>query len=59
MADISIHNTKSIVISEVREINGNTPLYTRDITITDASGHEVVITCFSTSDEAEELRVLL
>jgi hypothetical protein len=59
MADISIHNTKSIVISEVREINGNTPLYTRDITITDTSGHEVVITCFSTSDEAEELRVLL
>ena len=28
-------------------------------TITDASGHEVVITCFSTSEEAEELRVLL
>jgi hypothetical protein len=59
MADISIHNTKSIVIGEVREINGNTPLYTRDITITDTRGQEIVITCFSTSEEAEELRVLL
>jgi hypothetical protein len=59
MADISIHNTKSIVISEIREINGNTPLYTRDITITDALGQEIIITCFSTCEEAEELRVLL
>jgi hypothetical protein len=59
MADISIHNTKSIVISEVREINGTTPLYTRDITITDARGQEIIITCFSTSEEAEELRVML
>jgi hypothetical protein len=59
MADISIHNTKSIVISEVREINGNTPLYTRDITITDERGHAITITCYSHSDEGEELKVML
>jgi hypothetical protein len=59
MADISIHNTKSIVVGELREINGNTPLYTRDIIITDARGHEVTITCFTTSEEGEELRVTL
>ena len=59
MADISIHNTKSIVVGELREINGNTPLYTRDIIITDAHGYEVTITCFTTSEEGEELRVTL
>lgn len=59
MADISIHSTKSIEISEIREINGNTPLYTREIVITDSSGHVVSITCFCTTDEAEELKVQL
>ena len=59
MADISIHNTKSIEISALREINGNTPLYTRDITITDANGHQVVITCYSSSEEGDELKVSL
>jgi hypothetical protein len=59
MADISIHNTKSIEISEIREINGNTPLYTRDIVITDTRGQVVTITCFCVSDEAEELKVQL
>ncbi len=57
MADISIHNTKSIEISEIREINGNTPLFTREITITDERGHQVIITCFVNTEEGQELKV--
>lgn len=59
MADISIHNTKSIEISELRCVNGSTPFFTRDITITDERGHIITITCYATSDEGEELKVSL
>jgi hypothetical protein len=59
MADISIHNTKSIEISELRCVNGSTPFFTRDITITDERGHQIVITCYSSSEEGDELKVSL
>ena len=57
MADISIHKTQSIEISEIREVNGSIPLFTRDIIITDVNGHQIVITCYVTSEEGEELKV--
>ena len=59
MADISIHNTKSIEISALREVSGSTPFFTRDITITDERGHTITITCYANSDEGEELKVSL
>lgn len=59
MADISIHNTKSIEISALREVTGSTPFFTRDIVITDDRGHTITITCYSHSDEGEELKVSL
>lgn len=59
MADISIHNTKSIEIGELREVDGTRPFFTRDITITDERGHTITITCYANSDEGEELKVSL
>ncbi len=49
MADISIHNTKSIEIGELREVDSTRPFFTRDITIT----------CYANSEEGEELKVSL
>jgi ADP-ribose pyrophosphatase YjhB (NUDIX family) len=59
MADISIHNTKSIEISNLREVDGGRPFFTRDIVITDERGHTVTITCYANGDEGEELKVQL
>ena len=59
MADISIHNTKSIEISETRMVDGSIPFFVRDIVITDEKGHTVTITCYSNGDEGEELKVQL
>jgi hypothetical protein len=60
MADISIHNAKAIRIGEIREINGNTPLYVREIVITDDKNNETTITCYSNKDdEGDCLKVSL
>jgi hypothetical protein len=59
MADISIHNTKSIQISELREVDGTRPFFTREIVITDERGHTITITCYSNSEEGDELKVSL
>jgi hypothetical protein len=59
MADISIHNTKSIQISELREVDGTRPFFTREIVITDERGHTITITCYANSEEGDELKVSL
>ncbi len=59
MADISIHNTKSIEISALREVDGTRPFFTRDIVITDERGHTITITCYAHSEEGDESKVTL
>ena len=54
-ANIEIHSTKSVVISDCREINQgrDDAFFTRDIVITNARGESVTITLYSCRDDDE------
>lgn len=51
--EISIHNVVSIVVGDRRFHDGNSPFYTRDITITNERGESVVINLYSHQDDED------
>ena len=52
--DISMHDVKSIVLGDRRyHDSGNSPFYSRDITITNDRGESIVISLYSHSDDED------
>lgn len=54
MTDIMIHNVVSISVSDLDKVDGMSgTFYVRDITITDANGHRIVINMFASSQQSD------